>query len=329
MAEDTILHPEGESTPIVTPRRLFQPGEEVYKYRLKVPIFAGIEDIEQFISEFNETWAITQWPPRVALVKLWRALTGEAKLYGQRPNIDRIFAALRDRFGTTALDARFRLQRLLRKEDTSLQDHAIVVKRLAQLAYSDLPETQQRRYILEDFTQSINYPGLHHQLQAKGVTSIEAALWQGEAYLQAQRLYETPPQVTRFCGKTPAATINTPSLLKQQRIAWLPSWRGRWLFYPVSDLRPLHQKLPDKPADAGSAADRDTGTQVVHRINNDQTPANRRDREKRTQGGFRRASERTPRHTPREWQKPRRTSRPELQREQFILPHTNRFSQLP
>jgi len=70
MAEDTILHPEGESTPIVTPRRLFQPGEEVYKYRLKVPIFAGIEDIEQFISEFNETWAITQWPPRVALVKL-------------------------------------------------------------------------------------------------------------------------------------------------------------------------------------------------------------------------------------------------------------------
>jgi len=176
MAEDTTLHTEGESTYIVTPRRLSQPGEEVHKYRLKVPTFAGIEDIEQFISEFNETWAITQWPPRVALVKLRGTLTGETKPYGQRPGIGGIFTALRDRFGTTTLDARFRLQRLLRKEDTSLQDHAIAVKRLAQIAYSDLPETQRRGYILEDLTQSINHPGLHHQLQAKGVTSIEAAL---------------------------------------------------------------------------------------------------------------------------------------------------------
>jgi len=45
----------------------------------------------------------------------------------------------------------------------------------------------------------------------------------------------------------------------------------------VSDLRPLHQKLPDKPTDAGSAADRDTDAQVVYRTNNDQTPANRGD----------------------------------------------------
>jgi len=55
MAEDTTLHTEGESIPIVTPRRLLQPREEAYKYRLKVPTFAGVEDIEQFILEFNET----------------------------------------------------------------------------------------------------------------------------------------------------------------------------------------------------------------------------------------------------------------------------------
>jgi len=209
MAEDTTLHTEGESIPIVTPRRLPQPGEEAYKYRLKVPTFEGVEDIEQFILEFNETWAITQWPPRVALVKLRGALTGEAKPYGQRPSIDGIFAALRDRFGITALNARFRLQRLLRKEDIPLQDHALVVKRLARIAHSDLPETQRRCYIFEDFTQSINHSGLHHQLQAKGVTSIEAALQEGEAYLQAQRLYETPQQETRLSRQTPATTINT------------------------------------------------------------------------------------------------------------------------
>jgi len=51
MAEDTTLHTEGEHTP----RRLFQPGEEAYKYKLEAPTFTGIEDIEQFILEFNET----------------------------------------------------------------------------------------------------------------------------------------------------------------------------------------------------------------------------------------------------------------------------------
>jgi len=113
MVENTTPHTEGEHTTIVTPRRLFQPGEEAYKYRLEAPTFTGVEDIEQFILEFNETWSITQWPPRVALVKLRGALTEEAKPYGRGPSIDGIFAALRARFGITALDARSRLQRLL------------------------------------------------------------------------------------------------------------------------------------------------------------------------------------------------------------------------
>jgi len=116
MAEDTTPHTEGERTTIVTPRRLFQPGEEAYKYKLEAPTFTGVEDVEQFISEFNETWTITQWPPRVALLKLRGALTEETKSYGHRLSIDGIFAALRDRFGITTLDARSRLQRLLRRK---------------------------------------------------------------------------------------------------------------------------------------------------------------------------------------------------------------------
>jgi len=217
MAEDTTLHTEGERTPIVTrrrlpsipPRRLFQPGGEARKYRLKVPTFAGIEDVEQFVSEFHETWDITQWPPRVALAKLRGALTGEAKPYGQRPSIDGIFVALRARFGITTLDARLRLHRLLRSEDTSLQDHALAVKRLARIAYSDLPETRRQHYMLEDFTQSLNYPSLTHYLQARGVTFIAAALREGEGYLEVQRLYETPTKVTRPQEKRPATTTNT------------------------------------------------------------------------------------------------------------------------
>jgi len=118
MAEDTTRHTEGERTHIINLRRLSQPGEEAYKYRLNVPTFAGTGDIEQFISEFNETWTITQWPLRVALAKLRGVLTREAKPYGHRPGVDGIFVALRNRFDISALDARSRLQRLLRKEDT-------------------------------------------------------------------------------------------------------------------------------------------------------------------------------------------------------------------
>jgi len=53
---------EGERETIIAPDRLFQPGEEVYKDKLAAPVFTGLGDVEQFIQEFNEVRAITQWP---------------------------------------------------------------------------------------------------------------------------------------------------------------------------------------------------------------------------------------------------------------------------
>jgi len=55
----------------------------------KSPIFTGNEDIEQFTKEFSDVVAITQWPPRVALLQLGLALADKAK-----PYVDSIFAAL-------------------------------------------------------------------------------------------------------------------------------------------------------------------------------------------------------------------------------------------
>jgi len=52
-------------------------------------------------------------------------------------------------------------------------------------------------------------------------------------------------------------------------------------------------------------------------------------RMKEPRGGYRRASVRTPRYTPHEWQAPRRTSRLEWRLEPFTLPLANRFSRLP
>jgi len=72
---------------------------------------------------------------------------------------------------------------------TSLQDHTTTVKKLAQIAYSDLPDVYQERYTYDAFVQSLNDLGLQHQLQARGVTTIEDALCKGEAYLLAKQLY--------------------------------------------------------------------------------------------------------------------------------------------
>jgi len=68
MAKGKAQHIEGERDIVVAPERLIQPGEEAYKYRLKAPVFTGLEDVEHFIQEFSEVINITQWPPRVALI---------------------------------------------------------------------------------------------------------------------------------------------------------------------------------------------------------------------------------------------------------------------
>ena len=49
--------------------------------------------------------------------------------------------------------------------------------------------------------QSLNEMGLHHQLQAKGVITLEDALQVGENYLRASRLYTEETKGTRVTTK--------------------------------------------------------------------------------------------------------------------------------
>jgi len=129
-------------------------------------------------------------------------LTEQAGPFGQGRSIAEIFTALRSRFGTSALEAKARLQVLLRNENTPLRDHTTLVKRLARSAYSDLPETHRQSYTLIDFMQSLNDVDLYHQLQAKGVTTLEGALQVGEDYLRAKRLYTEETKVHKSPRKS-------------------------------------------------------------------------------------------------------------------------------
>jgi len=159
------------------------------RYWLKAPTFTGEEAVEQFIQEFQNVMEVAQWPPRVALLKLRMALMDKAKPYRVGPDIDGIFASLRARLGISAIDAQARLQRLWRDPHTLLQEHATTVMRLAQIAYRDLPQANRERYTYDVFVQSINDLGLHHQFLAMGVTTVEGALAEGEAYLLASHTH--------------------------------------------------------------------------------------------------------------------------------------------
>jgi len=217
------------------------------KYRLRVPTSSGEEPVEQFIQEFQDVMEVAQWPPRIALLKLRMALSDKAKPYGVGLNIDGIFASLRARFGISAVDARARLQRLRRDPHTPLQEHATTVMRLAQIAFRDLPQVNRERYTYDAFEQSINDLGLHHQFLARGVTTVEDALAEGEAYLLASHLHRNrvaSRQVDMEPSAAPAApNAEAPAVanVTQMTVASKVAQMTDMLAKLVSTLAPLSQ----------------------------------------------------------------------------------------
>jgi len=195
---------EGERDTVIAPE------EEAYRYRLEAPVFTGLEDVEQFIQEFNKVIAIAHWPPRVALIQLQMAQTEQAKPYGLESSVYGNFTAPRARFGISVVDIRARLHGLYQEERTPLQDHATLVKRLAQIAYSDLPEKHREHYTYDAFVQSLHDLGLHNQFQAKRVTTIGDALREGEAVLLAKQFHRA--QITTEPDHPVQVAVTTTNL---------------------------------------------------------------------------------------------------------------------
>jgi len=98
-------------------------------------------------------------------------------------DVNSIFAALWARFGISAIDTWFHLQGLWQDPRTSLQEHAATVKRLAQIAHSDLSPVNRERYTFNAFVQSVNDLGPHYQFLARGNVTVKDELREGEAYL--------------------------------------------------------------------------------------------------------------------------------------------------
>ena len=151
----------------------------------KPPKFDGSDDVELFISQFQEVAEANQWSAGSARLHLREVLKDGAKSCGRGETTDAIFAALRTKFGLTVREARSRLN--LKKEvKVSLQDHAAEIERLANIAYADLPEHHRANMALDAFSMTLGNTYLQRHLLAVGAQTLGEAVQAGNDFLQIQ-----------------------------------------------------------------------------------------------------------------------------------------------
>jgi len=121
------------------------------------------------------------------------------------------------------------------------------VIRLAQTAFRDIPQVNRERYTYDAFVQSINDLGLHHQLLARGVTTVEDALAEGEAYFLANHLHRNRVTFRQVDMEPPtaltASNAENPAVAKvtQMTVASKVAQMTDMLAELVSTLAPLSQ----------------------------------------------------------------------------------------
>ena len=158
---------------------------------------------------------------------------------------------------------------------------------------------------------------MNHRFQAKGVTSLAAALSEGEAYLRAQRLQEEDSRTgNRPSDGTPMADAAGSLHTAADRLLTLMTQAMMTLAGVRTPSKSAHPEASRRKPPSNSRKPR-------------RPPRPREPGKERRQGEPRQASVRTQRHVHQGWQTPRKTGRSPRPREAFQLPLANRFSQLP
>lgn len=134
--------------------------------KLKTPSFNGEGDVEAYITQFNDVWEVTEWQPRIAVLKMREGLEGKAKGCARGETVNQIIEALRLQFGLTAREARRQLVSMKRLNNTTLPEHASQVRRLVELAYPNFPADNREEMILDQFTLTLNDVNLRRHLLA-------------------------------------------------------------------------------------------------------------------------------------------------------------------
>ena len=151
--------------------------------QFKAPQYDGRGDVEYFIQHFQEVAMANQWGTGATLLHLRRALIDGATACGKPTTEAGIYTALRSRYGLSPREARARLSTLRKDYKVSLQEHAMEVERLTNLAYGDLPEVHRTSMALETFAHTLGNAYLQRHLLAVQANTLEAAVRAGNEFL--------------------------------------------------------------------------------------------------------------------------------------------------
>ena len=152
----------------------------------KPPQFNGQEDVEFFLQRFLEVAAANDWSDRAALLHLRGCLVDGATDCGRAESVAGVLANLRARYGLTARESRSRLATLRKGPQTSLQEHAMEVQRLTDLAHPNLPAEYRHTMVVDAFLNTLGNAALQRHLLAVDTPNLEAAVRAGNEFLQVR-----------------------------------------------------------------------------------------------------------------------------------------------
>lgn len=150
----------------------------------KAPSYDGQGNVEYFIRQFGEVAAANRWQEAAQLLHLREALKDTARDCGQAGTVAAIYMTLRARFGITEREARSRLATLKKEYRTTLQEHAMEVERLVDLAYPALPEDHRASMAVDVFCGTLGNAYLQRHLLAVETPTLGDAVRAGNEYLQ-------------------------------------------------------------------------------------------------------------------------------------------------
>ena len=119
--------------------------------------FNGDRDVEIFIQQFQKVTDINDWSKTAALLHIRTHLQDDACSCGSYATLKEVFKELRSKYRLSVREARTRLTNLRRNTKLSLTGHATEVKKLVEVANTDLSRKHQEEMTPDLFFNSLNH----------------------------------------------------------------------------------------------------------------------------------------------------------------------------
>lgn len=150
----------------------------------KAPTFSGNEDVDLFISQFEEVHKANKWTEEQAKLHLKLSLSGKAANCTEGADKEEIYDNLQARFGLSARKAKEILRSIKKKENQDLHELGIEISKLTRIAYPKLSKPDQEEMALEIFSRAMDSVGLQQHFLATRPTTLRQAIQMTDEFCQ-------------------------------------------------------------------------------------------------------------------------------------------------